>query len=159
MAEDGLVKFDRKSVNMGDEAFVFGSIFIMANRLQILGDELDGKLTTKEWLFMGVLLKEETAPGLTELSYKLGYSRQNTKRIASSLQKKGFIEIEKDENDSRISRLKVKKESFSFFKNREKIEENFILDLYRGIDKEAIVELRNGLLKMQRNMLDMEKKR
>jgi len=72
------------------KAYIFGTIFTLSNKLQILGDEFGKNITTKQWLFiLGVSIFEEP-PTISEVTNYIGYSRQNAKRIAAALQKPGM---------------------------------------------------------------------
>lgn len=80
---------------------IFASIFILQNRLQTACDKLDPELSMKQWLLLAMAETKEEAMTLTELGALMGCSRQNVKKIAQTLEKKGFIKLEKKENDSR----------------------------------------------------------
>ena len=73
------------------KAFIFGTIFTLSNRLQALGDEFDKNITTKQWLFILGVSKFKEPPTISEVANRIGYSRQNAKRIAAALHKTGYV--------------------------------------------------------------------
>jgi len=38
--------------DIAEKAHILGSVFILANRLQVLGDKFDENLTVKQWLLL-----------------------------------------------------------------------------------------------------------
>ncbi len=61
-----------------EKGYIFGALFVLANRVQILGDKVDPDLSIKQWLFIAVMSKfTESVPTLTEISMAMGSSHQN----------------------------------------------------------------------------------
>ncbi|WP_040951913.1 MarR family winged helix-turn-helix transcriptional regulator, partial [Gorillibacterium massiliense] len=76
---------------------IFGGLFVLANKLQAIGDRELGEITTKQWFLMMMIEQwGEEPPTLSELAKEMGSSRQNLKQLALKLQEKGFLSIEKD---------------------------------------------------------------
>ncbi len=144
--------------NLEDKAHVFGGIFILANRLQILGDKFDEELTLKQWLLLiGIMKNTETAPTISEVASFIGNSRQNVKKMAVILVKKGFISLEKDLKDARILRINITSKCQNHFKQRESRELEFFENLYQGFDTNLLKGLNNGITKLAENIMEMEK--
>ena len=59
------------------KAYIFGTIFTLSNKLQVLGDEFDENITTKQWLFIVGVSKFQDPPTISEVANFIGYSRQN----------------------------------------------------------------------------------
>lgn len=121
------------------QKFIFGSIFIMANKLQALGDEYfsGSDMTVKQWLLTIMILQfHEEPPTLSQVAELMGSSRQNVKQIALKLQKKGFLCIEKDGRDARAVRLRLTEKSYSFWEERAKRDEQYVMELFRDLDEE-----------------------
>ena len=75
---------------------IFASIFIIQNRLQTACDKLDEEITMKQWLLLAMAGTTENPMSLTDLGRLMGCSRQNVKKIAHSLEQKGFLRLERD---------------------------------------------------------------
>lgn len=140
------------------KAHIFGSVFILANRLQVLGDKFDRNLTIKQWLLLvGILKNRGNSPTISEIASFIGNSRQNVKKMALLLEKKGFLKLEKDSNDARILRISLTSECHEYFHQREKRELEFFEKLYDGFDTNIIKSLDNGISKLEKNIIKMEK--
>ncbi|MFA5636708.1 MAG: MarR family transcriptional regulator, partial [Anaerovoracaceae bacterium] len=73
--------------SLKDKAFIFGSIFTLSNRLQILGDRLDRNLTVKKWLLLaGIHNCRNSSPSISEVAIIIGNSRQNVKKMLVKLE-------------------------------------------------------------------------
>ena len=99
------------------KAYIFGTIFTLSNRLQVLGDEFDKNITIKQWLFILGVSRFEEPPTVSEVASFIGYSRQNAKRIAAALHKIGYVIISKDKNDARALRIELNPKCTEYFKH------------------------------------------
>ena len=143
--------------NIDEKSFIFGSIFTLANRLQILGDKFDKNITIKQWLLLaGISTYTEYAPTLSEVAILIGNSRQNVKKMALILEREGFLSLVKDSHDARILRLSLTKKCTDYFDNREHKEQVFLDTLFRGLDPVLMNGLYEGIIKLTNNIEEME---
>lgn len=127
------------------QAQLFGEIFLLSNRLQIIGDSYLKEITTKQWFLMVIIERfGEYHPTLSEVAKELGSSRQNLKQIALKLQNKGYLTIEKDTKDSRVLRLSLTKKSGQFWAGREEQDKEFIKSLFSGVSANEIEVMLRG---------------
>lgn len=104
---------------------VYGGIFALSNRLQQLGNKFDENISTKQWFLIVMILSfKEKSPTVSETAEKKGTSRQNVKKMAIILEKKGFLKILKDNYDGRIQRLELTSYCLEYFKKRNKREKS-----------------------------------
>lgn len=140
-----------------EKAYIFGALFILANRLQYLGDQFDEQITLKQW---GVLATLSTFEGdsasLGQVAAFMGSSGQNVKKMAAILERKGFLTMQVDEKDSRSIRLTATPEALAHAKSRETREEEFLEKLYQGMDEELLKTMCRGLGKLEENMKELE---
>lgn len=133
------------------EQFVFGSLFLIANKLQVIGDQYLGQdgMTTKQW-FLTVMISQfgENAPTLSEVAELMGSSRQNVKQLALKLEEKDFLRIEKDEQDARAVRLKLTEKSRRFWEGRLSKDNQFLIDLFSDFDEGELDNLCNSFNKL-----------
>lgn len=94
---------------------------------------------------------------ISEVSNYIGYSRQNAKRIASDLQKNGFVTISKDEYDARVLRIELTSECKEYFSKLDKQEIEFIGKIFAGFDSELTNSMYKGLIKLEQNIKEMMK--
>lgn len=140
--------------------FIFGSLFLLGNRLQVIGDKYLEKegITTKQWLLIVMIAQfADSIPTLSEVAQIMGSSRQNVKQLALRLQEKGFVSIKKDERDSRVLRLKLTEKSTVFWEERREKDEQFIIDIFNGLSEEEIHIMCNGFNKLFGNIESIEK--
>lgn len=141
-----------------EKAHIFGSIFVLANRLQVLGDKFDENLTIKQWLLLvGILKNKSDTPTISEVASFIGNSRQNVKKMALILEKKEFLKLQKDSSDARILRISLTRKCQDYFKQREDGELEFFEKLYNGFDTNLIKCLDSGISKLEENIIEMEK--
>lgn len=142
------------------QKFIFGSLFLLANKLQVIGDQYLGRdgMTTKQWLLTVMIVQfGDTPPTLSEVAELMGSSRQNVKQLALKLEEKEFLKIEKDEQDARALRLKLTEKSQSFWEKREKQDEQFVKDLFADFSEEEISAVYAGFNKLFEKVERIEK--
>ena len=126
--------------DLEQKKFLFGTIFLLANKLQTLGDKhLQGNITTKQW-FLTVSVSQflDYNPSLSEVAETMGSSRQNVKQLALKLHKKNYLQFVKQKDDSRITALKLTKEYEQYWSNRKTKDQQFILDLFEDLSVEEL---------------------
>ena len=90
------------------ESEAFGQLFVLS---QHLGRRADAALvpfglTSRQWLLLAVLSRRPGAPAtLSEAAVGYGTSRQNVKQIALQLAAGGYLVLEPDADDARVTRL------------------------------------------------------
>ena len=142
---------------MDKQAYIFGGVLALANRLQALGDKLDEHITLKQWLFIAVIFKSEHAsPTISEVAELIGYSRQNVKKMAVALEKRGFVSLMKDEYDARIFRIHLTPKCAVYFQTRAEKEGQFMKHLFEGFSEERTDALYKGIMQLAENITLME---
>lgn len=130
---------------------VFGSIFLLSQKLQYITDYELGKndLTTKQFL---VLAAVDTAfdhpPTLNEVAMVLSTSHQNVKQLANQLEKKGFLELVKDPSDRRKLLLKTTEKNRVFWDSHAQENMDFFRKLFGELSKEEVEQLYTLLSKL-----------
>lgn len=142
------------------QKYIFGSIFLASNRLQVLGDQylgLEG-MTTKQW-FLTVMISQfgENPPTLSEVAELVGNSRQNVKQLALKLEEKGFLNICKDDRDARALRLKLTDKSREFWERRSTQDDEYIAALFKELSGEEITCMSKGFGKLMKKIEQMER--
>lgn len=127
-----------KLESMEDQKFVFGSVLIVANRMDtLLERELkEYDATTKQW-FLAVIVDNsfDELPTIKEVAREMGSSHQNVKQVALKLEQKGLLILEKDKKDARVTRIKLIDQSFRFWEKTKSKAANFTQELFKGIEK------------------------
>jgi MarR family transcriptional regulator, transcriptional regulator for hemolysin len=160
MKDTGTV--DQNKLNAtADDRFIFGTVFIIANRLQTLMDREFEQydMTAKQW-FLSIVIDSlfDSPPTLNDVANVIGNTHQNVKQVALKLQSKGFLEIKDDEYDGRAVRLALTDKSHEFWAGMQQSSEQFLADVYKGLTDEEMSTLRQGLGKIWSNIEDISKK-
>lgn len=80
---------------------IFSTLFIATNRLQTLFDKRIPQVSLKQFMLLTIVRQSKEQLTFTQLGEILGCSRQNIKKLAEILEKKGFIMIRQSPNDPR----------------------------------------------------------
>jgi DNA-binding MarR family transcriptional regulator len=144
--------------NLEEKAYIFGTIFVLSNKLQLLGDKLDRRLTVKQWLLLvGIAKSVSAAPAIGEVAALIGSSRQNVKKMALILEKEGFVTLRRDALDARILRISLTQACIEHLRTREEKELRFIEALFRGFEAEELQAFVRVVTKLKDNLREMEK--
>lgn len=129
----------------------FAKIFLLNNKLQYIIDKELQKdlLTTKQFLLIAAIEKGfDNPPSVKEVAYALGTSHQNIKQIANQLQRKGFIAMEKDPDDRRVTRLKVTEKNRRYWDSKAGEHEEVVFGLFSFLNEEGISIFHSTINKM-----------
>ncbi len=124
---------------MNDKRFLFGSLFAISNKLQVVGDLFLGEMTAKQWLVLeSVADFTPTQPSLTQLSSKLGSSRQNVKQLALRLEALGYARLVPDDRDHREVCVALTDKARDFLSSRDQDSLDFLNSLFDGLSTDEI---------------------
>lgn len=122
------------------EEYVFGSILLLANKIQIWGDNKLEDLTLKQWFLLILILKMDSSnPTIKEVSDFTGTSRQNTKKILEQLDEKKYVRIKKSKTDARALNVSILKKTNDFFAKNDKKGTEIVNQLFTNISDEELV--------------------
>lgn len=79
---------------------IFSSIFVLQNRMQTAGEKLQTAISMKQWLLLAMTECCPEPRTLTNVGNLMGCSRQNVKKLALTLEKKGFVRLLLGSNNS-----------------------------------------------------------
>jgi len=145
--------------SMPDQKFIFGGVQVVANQMDtLLERELkEYNLTTKQWLLTIVVQNIfDHDPTLKEVAKSMGSSHQNVKQVALKLEQKGFVVMEKDPHDARITRIKLTDAVDSFGTESQQKSEIFTEKLFDGISDEELAITRKAVEKLLANLEKMD---
>ena len=146
---------------MDDRKYLFGSIFILSNRMDTLLQREFNRfdITTKQW-FLSVIIDNlfDNPPTMKEVANEMGSSHQNVKQVALKLEQKGLLILEKDKRDTRATRLKLTENSYEFWKMIKEEGSEFTQTLFQDIDKEDLQIARKVIQTMLLHINEMDNK-
>ena len=120
------------------EKLIFASIFIHQNKMQTACDKLDSEITMKQWLLLAVVSTFEEPLSLSEIGEIMGCSRQNVKKLANSLEKKGFIKCIQKESDNRATCILLDEKMNEYISKVGDVQENVLKLLFEDFSAEEI---------------------
>lgn len=125
-----------------NQQFIFGAIFLLANKLQLLGDRVTGEITLKQWFLLNILSQmDEDFPNYNDIAKAVGTSRQNVTKMISALEKKGMVELKPSEIDQRAKYVKLTQKSLNYFASKDN-SGNILLDkLFSDISSEETEQI------------------
>ena len=146
----------RDFTGQAEQRFIFGSLFLLSNKLQIIGDQFlaEGGMTLRQW-FLTVMIQQFDAPDgptLGEVARLMGTSHQNVKQLALKLQEKEFLTLAKDTRDARILRLRLTEKCHSFWAARAESQGRFIDQLFSGTKPEDALATKVLFLQLLENI-------
>lgn len=127
---------------------IFGMIFILAKKLQMLGDEITGDITLKQWFLINGIHNSNRELNYNELSDLMGTTRQNITKMVSALEKKGMVEVKPSKTDSRSVNIHLTEKSVEYFHNKEDMGNSLLSNIFEGFEKEEMLDLVNYLEKV-----------
>ena len=140
-------------IDISKQAFIYAAIHILANRMQAIGNKVDPTISTKQWFVLAAVSKFNTStPNIGDIAEALGTSRQNIMKIAKILEHRGFLKLERDENDLRSIRLFLTAQCNEYLKGREQQENKYLDNIFLGMDDEVLTVLRDGMSKLIENI-------
>ena len=139
--------------DLSKPAFIYGAVFLLANRMQTLGDRIDSAISTKQWFVLAAVSKfKDAPPNIGDIADLLGTSRQNIKKIANILERKGYLQLKKDPSDLRNVLLFLTDSCYDYFKSREKQENEYMERIFSDINDETQAALCRGMIKLIENI-------
>lgn len=97
--DDLILRFSNTTENR--QKAIFSTLFIAGNKLQTIFDNNIPEISLKQFMLLSIVRQAKEPMTFTKLGNLLGCSRQNIKKLADILEKKGFITIIQSPHDTR----------------------------------------------------------
>ncbi len=146
--------------SVSDMEYVFGIILVAANKLDTLLDRTlkEYNITSKQWFLLLVVMNLfDSPPTLKEVAKEMGTSHQNVKQLALKLAAKEMLNLEKDSQDQRVTRITVTEKSFAFWQEIAPEGMRFMDEFYAGINPENMNAARRFFSTIMANIDRMER--
>lgn len=153
---DFIVKFSDTPENQ--QKAIFNSLFIMTNQLQTLFDKHIPEISLKQFMLLSLIRHSKESLTFTQLGDLLGCSRQNIKKLASVLEKKGFVTIKQSPNDKRALCICSQEKVNAFFNNEFFQYQRELKYLFEVYTDEEIDTLFTLLMKLYSGIDSLEKR-
>ncbi len=137
---------------------IFSTLFIAGNKLQTLFDHHIPELSLKQFMLLSMVRQSEENLTFTQLGNLLGCSRQNIKKIAGVLQKKGFVTIQQSPEDARAAWINPTARVEEYFQNEFSVYQEELKDLFAVYTEEEIAALFTLLSKLYAGIENLERR-
>ncbi|MCB6991969.1 MarR family transcriptional regulator [bacterium 210820-DFI.6.37] len=154
--DDLIAKFSDTTENQ--QKAIFNSLFIIGNKLQTLFDNHIPEVSLKQFMLLSIVRHSKEYLTFTQLGNLLGCSRQNIKKLASVLEKKGFVAIQQSPNDTRALCICPTEKVNAFFNNeffKYQRELRYLFEVYTEEETSALFAL---LMKLYSGIDILEKR-
>lgn len=137
---------------------LFGGTFVLANKLQLVGDKLVDGFSTKQWFLLRNILDlhREPPPTITQIAHSMDSTRQNIAKMLLSLEREGLVIIEDSDLDHRSRSVRVTETGLAHAKQTAENAQDFLTRLYDGIQPEELDAAGRVMIKMVENLQKMQ---
>lgn len=144
--DDLIVRFSGSTEKQ--QKAIFNTLFIAGNKLQTIFDKHIPQLSLKQFMLLSIVRQSKEQMTFTQLGELLGCSRQNIKKLAEAMAKKGFVTIEQSPQDTRAMCICPTEKVEDFFKNefsRYQEELKFLFEVYTEDETKTLFRLLSKL--------------
>lgn len=156
MLKDLMKRFSDTTENQ--RKAIFSNLFIAGNRLQTIFDNNIPQISLKQFMLLSIVRQSKEPLTFTQLGSILGCSRQNIKKLAEILEKKGFVIIRHSPDDTRAMCICPTEKVNDYFENdflKYQEELKYLFEVYTEEEIETLFVL---LLKLYAGIENLEKK-
>ena len=144
--DDLITRFSNTTENQSKA--IFSTLFIAGNKLQTLFDNHIPEVSLKQFMLLSIVRQSKEPLTFTQLGNLLGCSRQNVKKLAAALMKKGFVTIQKSPYDTRAMCIYPTEKVNNYFQNdfseyQEKLK--YLFEVYTEKETETLFILLSKL--------------
>jgi DNA-binding MarR family transcriptional regulator len=135
------------------EKYILVVLFLVQQRWgYIINKEFaEDQITTKQWLLLVILGNAfNHAPSMQEMAEAMSTTHQNVKQLATRLEARGLLNIEREPENRRILRLKVTDEFYQFWEKRTHKDMASVNALFDGLDDDDVRQLFAIMAKMEK---------
>lgn len=113
-------------------------LFQASNALQTYLDQLlkEHQITAKQFFMMIIIGTFDEDPKLGDIAIRFETSHQNVKQVLLKLEKRGFVDLYKDDKDSRITRTRLTQQARAFWQARDDKDMESMANLYAPLSNE-----------------------
>ena len=105
-------------------------------------------------------MMKESKHGITytQAGKRMGYSRQNAKKLIATLEEKGLVQVVSSEKDSRAAKILPTKLFWEYFDDVNELHEKMLADLFQNYTDEELDEFFHLFMRMYHNIESLEEK-
>ena len=102
------------------EQYVIGAISNLSNRFSRFADSLHTDITFKQWFLLMMISRMDEEPrNVRDIAEYTGTSRQNVKKMLSSLEKKGYVTCKRSSEDGSALDVELTRKAYRYFEKND----------------------------------------
>ena len=137
---------------------IFSTLFIAGNRLQTLFDSHIPEISLKQFMLLSIVRQSPEQLTFTQLGDMLGCSRQNIKKLADVLEKKGFITIRQSPSAARAMYLCPAEKAEEYFQKEFSVYQEELRYLFERYTDEEVQQLFRLMMKLYDGIENLQDK-
>lgn len=140
---------------------LFGGTFVLANKLQFVGDKVVDGLSTKQWFLLRNMMDmpREPAPTITQIARAMDSTRQNIAKMLEVMKRQGYVVLTRDETDHRNRCVRITASGLTCAEQTASNAKEFLERLYEGISSEERETAGCVMKKMVENLQRMQEEK
>jgi DNA-binding MarR family transcriptional regulator len=137
---------------------LFGGVFVLANKLQVVSDKMVEGLSCKQWFLIRTILDmpSEPPPTIMQIVREMDSTRQNVTKMLEKLERDGLVKWEENTSDRRSHRVRITELGRSSAKTVTENAQAFLKRLFEGIEQTELDAAGGVVLKMMNNLVAMQ---
>ncbi|MDD3796283.1 MAG: MarR family transcriptional regulator [Lachnospiraceae bacterium] len=140
-----------------DAYFLIGEMTAFSNRFQAVADRFFADISWKQCFLLICIKMFQQPPTLKELAVTVGSSHQNVKQLLLKLERVGYVEFIRDENDKRKQRVIRTKKAEVFDETHDEPSTVFMQKFFENVSPDKIKITIETLVQLENNLKEMEK--
>ncbi len=152
MVDPAAVQAEFASSRMDMARFILVMVFMVEQRWRYFIDkDLEpDNITMKQWLMLIVISAGfKSPPSIQEVADAMSTTHQNVKQVAASMERRGFMVLERDPGNKRIIRLKITDRCNELFQRRNAEDEKTIASMFENLTDDEMKALFSIIAKME----------
>jgi len=152
MVDPAAVQAEFASSRIDMEKYTLIMFFLIEQRWRYFVDKSmePDNITMTQWLMLIVIAAGfKTPPSIQEVADAMSTTHQNVKQVAASMERRGFMTLERDPGNKRIIRLKITDRCNALFQRRNAEDEKTIASMFDNLTDEEMKALFNIIAKME----------
>lgn len=137
---------------------LFGGTFVLANKLQFVGDRMVEGLSTKQWFLLRSMseLPQDPPPTITQIARETDTSRQNIAKMLEAMERQGLVTLAGSSLDRRSRSVRITPAGWEQIRQTTDNARSFLDRLYGGIEQKDLEAAGAVLQKMIENLQRMQ---
>lgn len=137
---------------------LFGGIFVLANKLQVVGDKEVEGLSAKQWFLLRNIIEmpQNPPPTVTQIAAEMDTTRQNIAKMLEAAGRDGMVSLTTNAQDRRSHDVKITDKGKQYVAQSDKNAQLFLNNLFAGIEQEKLDIAGGVVVKMLENLQAMQ---